>query len=601
MDPELYEAAASGNLNFLKRMDPNLHVFQVTKQQQNTVLHIAVKFKQVESCQQILNSSSSLLLKCNSKGESPLHVAAKIGCLEIAELLVDCAKQLQRDFESSGVSALRKQLRMVNLEEDTVLHVAVRNGHFAVAKCLMEADQGLLGLVNAANASPLCLAIGGGFSRIASLILGTFPKSLNGDINMKTALRSAVFHSQHDIVKILLENVPNSRNETDQIGWSPLHYAALFGDLKSTQLLLQGNSSTAYIVDQDGTSALHVAAFRGHTNVVELIVQCCPDVHEVTDKKGRTVLHVAVISGQEKMVRRILEMPRLQGIINEKDNEGNTALHLAVIYKRDNIITILARNRGMERAAVNNNLLTAYDIFSLQPRKLSLLTAKTHYWLRGTHGLPALQKWVNTNLKREMIGETEEKDTNILFARGKHDDTSISNTTNEASDETVKRSRLEIHLLIAMLIATVTFQAAFMVPGGYNEDGPDKGTAQSIQKAPFKAFLIFNTIAFIFSIATVYIQFATSKFSYYLRSRYASLAEVMIFIAVLGMLLAFASGMYVELANSNGLRLMGYIVVGCFLLVYYACWFLDPISMQIPGLQQPRKYLRDLLFRYGII
>ncbi|WRX24657.1 protein of unknown function DUF3447 - like 10 [Theobroma cacao] len=473
MDPELYEAAASGNLNFLKRMDPNLHVFQVTKQQQNTVLHIAVKFKQVEFCQHILISSSSLLLKCNSKGESPLH----IGCLEIAELLVDCAKQLQRDVESSGVSALRKPLRMVNLEKDTALHAAVRNGHFAVAKCLMEADQGLLGLVNAANASPLCLAIEGGFSRIASLILETFPKSLNGDINMKTALRSAVFHSQHDIVKILLENVPNSRNETDQIGWSPLHYAALYGDLKSTQLLLQGNSSTAYIVDQDGTSALHVAAFRGHTNVVELIVQCCPDVHEVTDKKGRTVLHVAVISGQEKMVRHILEMPRLCGIINEKDNEGNTALHLAVIYKRDNIVTILARNRGMERAAVNNNLLTAYDIFSLQPRKLSLLTAKIHYWLRGTHGLPALQKWVNTNLKREMIGETGE-DTNIFCSRD------------------------------------VTGICFWRVCGACQLQWP----------AP--------------------------------------------------------DGLYI---------------------VYYACWFLDPISMQIPGLQQPRKYLRDLLFRYGII
>ena len=195
----MYEAAASGDLNFLKRIDRNLDVLQVTKHQQNSVLHIAVKFKQLEFCRQILISSSSslLLIKYNSKGESALHVAAKIGCLEIAKLLVDWAKELCEDVESWGVNTIRELLRMVNLEKDTALHVAVRNGHFAVAKYLMETDQGLLDLVNDANVSPLCLAIDGGFFAIASFILEMFPKSLDGDINIKTALRSAVIHSQH--------------------------------------------------------------------------------------------------------------------------------------------------------------------------------------------------------------------------------------------------------------------------------------------------------------------------------------------------------------------------------------------------------------------
>ncbi|OMO96265.1 hypothetical protein COLO4_15393 [Corchorus olitorius] len=599
MNPELYEAAATGDINFLNRKDPKFDFFQVTEQQHNTVLHIAVKFKELEFCKQILcsSSSSSLLLKPNSKEETPFHVAAKIGCSDIAQLFVDCVKlkQLRGDIiESWGVNSLEQVLRMVNLENDTALHVAVRNGHFEVVKCFVEADPGLLGLVNGANASPLCLAMEGGFSRIAIFFLENFPNSLDfADIDIKAALRSAIIHSQHDIVKLILKRKPESRGETDEIGWTPLHYAALYGDLKTTQLLMQGNSKAAFILDQDGTSALHVAAFRGHINVVELLLQSCPDIHEVTDNKRRTLVHVAVISGQEKMVRHILGMPRLVGIINEKDKDGNTALHLAVIYKRDKIIAILAQNRGMERAAMNNDMFTAYDIFSHQPRKLSFLVAKIHYRLRGTHGLPALQNWVNTKLKKEMIGETtDQKDRNFLFTGRKEDDNSAN------SDEIEKtRSRLEIHLLIAMLIATVTFQAAFTMPGGYKDDG----TPQFMQNPAFKSFIIFNSIAFIFSVATVFIQFATSKFSYYMRSRYSRLAEVMIFIAVVAMLLAFASGMYVELASSIGLSLVAYILVACFLLIYYACWFVDPISMHIPGLQQPRKYIRDLLFHYGII
>ncbi|XWS42530.1 hypothetical protein CRYUN_Cryun16bG0022500 [Craigia yunnanensis] len=208
MDPKLYETSASGDIDFLKRMDRNLDVFQVTKQQKNTVLHIAVKFKQLEFCR----------LRERATGE----------------------------VESWGVNVIREMLRMVNLEKDTALHLAVRNGHFEVAKFLMEADQVLWGLVNNANASPFCLVIEGGFFRIANFIPEMFPQSIDGDINIKTALHSAVIHSQH----------------------------ALYGELKSTQRLLQGNSSTAYIVDQYGTSALHVAAFRGHINVVELLVQC---------------------------------------------------------------------------------------------------------------------------------------------------------------------------------------------------------------------------------------------------------------------------------------------------------------------------------------
>ncbi|XVF42244.1 hypothetical protein PTKIN_Ptkin01aG0345300 [Pterospermum kingtungense] len=597
MDPELYEAAASGDLNFLKRIERKLDVLQVTKHQQNTVLHIAVKFKQVEFCKQILKSSSTslLLTKSNSKGESALHVAAQVGCLEIAKLVVDCTKELG---VGGDVENGREELRMVNQEKDTALHVAVRNGHFAVAKYLIEADQGLFDTINDANVSLLCLAIDGGFSQIANFILEMFPNSPDGEINIKTALHSAVIHSQHDTVKLLLEKIPNSRNGTDRVGWTPLHYAALFGDLKSTKLLLQGPSSTAYIVDQDGTSAVHVAAFRGHINVVELLVQHCPDIHEVTDNKGRTLLHVAVIGGQGKMVKRILEMPMLLGIINEKDNDGNTALHLAVINKRDYIITLLARNREMDGDMLNNNLFTASDIFSLQPRKTSFLVEKIRFWLQETHGLPFIQEWINTKIKTKMIGETDQKDTNILLSSGKEDQTGISTATLQ---EAKRKNRLEVQLLIAMLIATVTFQAAFTVPGGYKDDGPNEGTAQFTQKAAFKAFVVFDTIAFVFSTATVLIQFATARQSNYSRSRYASLAAVMIFVAVLGMSLAFASGLYVEVANSLGLRSIAYVMVATLFCVYQAIKLVDPLGPKTPRNKRRGKYLRDLLFRYGII
>uniref|UniRef100_A0A2N9GTX4 PGG domain-containing protein n=1 Tax=Fagus sylvatica TaxID=28930 RepID=A0A2N9GTX4_FAGSY len=59
----------------------------------------------------------------------------------------------------------------------------------------------------------------------------------------------------------------------------------------------------------------------------------------------------------------------------------------------------------------------------------------------------------------------------------------------------------ETHLLVATLIATVSFTATFTVPGGYQSQGVDEGLAVLGKSAAFGAFLIANTLAFGLSIS----------------------------------------------------------------------------------------------------
>jgi hypothetical protein len=69
----------------------------------------------------------------------------------------------------------------------------------------------------------------------------------------------------------------------------------------------------------------------------------------------------------------------------------------------------------------------------------------------------------------------------------------------------------ESQLVVAALIATVTFAAAFTLPGGYkNDQGPNKGTPILAKKTVFIVFVISDTISLMLSILAVFVHFLIS-------------------------------------------------------------------------------------------
>ncbi|PQP98807.1 hypothetical protein Pyn_35571 [Prunus yedoensis var. nudiflora] len=151
--------------------------------------------------------------------------------------------------------------------------------------------------------------------------------------------------------------------EADAIGWTPLHYAALKGNLEATELLLLGkhDGSASYMLDKSGMSALHVAAFAGHEEVMEKLIRRHPDICDLVNHKGQTALHIAVLAGQETVVKYILKEPNLAGIIHEKDQDGNTALHLAAINQDYKIMKLLVADGRLDNTAINRLKRTLKD------------------------------------------------------------------------------------------------------------------------------------------------------------------------------------------------------------------------------------------------
>ncbi|XP_060672211.1 uncharacterized protein LOC107404581 isoform X2 [Ziziphus jujuba] len=374
MDKTVFEAAASGDQRLIERLirlgdvDPNqqwqrdIDPNQVVTPHNNTILHIAVRFNQQDITQRVSRLCPQLLVRTNADGDSPLHIAAKIGNREIVQRLIGGFRD---------VEIRRAALRMKNLkEEDTALHVAVKNGHFGVVQLLTQNDPELLNLVNKANESPLFLAVEGSFLDIARHILNFGEASCHG-FNGMNALHTAVVRAHHagmlecqaselslERIRRLLSNfylyagdhcINTLRNQTH-----PQTYRAHVGNQEATKLLLHSfPTRIAYLRDNQGMSALHIAAKQGHVNVMEEIIDRSPDACESIDNRGSNPLHVAIANAKLNVVRFILNEPRLDSLINAADNEGNTPLHLAARSDRRSIITILVNDSRVNKKAQN--------------------------------------------------------------------------------------------------------------------------------------------------------------------------------------------------------------------------------------------------------
>jgi ankyrin repeat protein len=79
-----------------------------------------------------------------------------------------------------------------------------------------------------------------------------------------------------------------SPNARDEGGMTPLHYAALHGNLNAAEALIKHSDVNAR--DKDGQTPLHLALEYGHCNVALLLIEFGADVN-VADKNGVRPIH----------------------------------------------------------------------------------------------------------------------------------------------------------------------------------------------------------------------------------------------------------------------------------------------------------------------
>ena len=149
--------------------------------------------------------------------------------------------------------------------------------------------------------------------------------------------------------------------------------------------------------------------------------------------------------------------------------------------------------------------------------------------------------------------------------------TNIYNLRRQAHAEVTKRTRKDIKSLtqtytgntslVAILIATITFAAAFTLPGGYSTDSGNEGLPIMSRKFAFKAFLISDALAMCSSLAVAFIcviaKWEDLEFLLY----YRSFTKKLMWFAYIATTTAFATGLFTVVAP----RLLWLAIVVCVL------------------------------------
>ncbi|KAJ8774022.1 hypothetical protein K2173_009453 [Erythroxylum novogranatense] len=492
-----------------------------------------------------------LLWKTNSDGETPLHLAACLGYTDVLAVLIDECATLEDDIEK-GVKAVTRLMGMTNEAEDTALHLAVRQNHLdVVEKLLSKSDQYQLNNAiqygpNNAGETPLYLAAERGFQRVVhALLKNSGASQVDGGPNGKTALHAAAIRGDAVITKMILEDAEKSKSlpkKEDDKGWIPLHYAADLGSLAVVILLLDANVSLAYKpTKKEKMVALHLAARTGSAPVMAELICRCPSCCDLVDDRGRNVIHFAIESGKKEAIKYVLNNPFLNRLLNKNDDQGNPPLHLLRQYSYTHFKAFNSKNRN-----ALDIILPIYDL------------------VNNRRGFVERLKKPGTRARQRHVEEEDKAEGTMISSK----------EANEAMRNdllSLMRDARQSHLVVATLIATVTFAAGFTLPGGYKDAGdPEEGGAILTRRRAFQAFVISDTVALMLSIAAILLYFLLAKVSLTSERVFSvfGIATDLVVYATVAMVVAFLSGMYSVLLHSSLLAISVCVVGGFF---FVAC------------------------------
>ncbi|XP_042501938.1 protein ACCELERATED CELL DEATH 6-like [Macadamia integrifolia] len=455
-----------------------------------------------------------LMTMRNSEEETALHEAARVGCIEIADLIFQKQddlitvrnklgatpifeaaafgqeKMLRFFFNKRSYSGNYDDLRR-NSDGSTILHAAVLGEFYGLALLIMETYPDLCLAPNETGITALHL-------------LAQSPSSFrSGTIYSWLNLGSSTFISLEILAVTIYSCVPIDVSECIKEDPEDPHqglygrmkqlFKSLFRSLPWLKQVIdakQKHKNALEVVkrlvatkskldptlkyyenhgdEDEGEDPLLQATKFGIIEIVQVILEEFPDAIEVRDKiSGKNMLHLVAEFRQDKIFE-FLQSQKLPTITTKMllqvDKKENTPLHLAAKYgfhQRRHVIPILNLMPSEMFWFKHIRQISPRQIYHLQNAKSQTpqeLFDKTHYDL-----LQKSEKWVKENAG--------------------------------------------VYMVISTLIASLMFTAAFTVPGGFNSD---TGLPVLIHNKYLLPYFRLVSLSLFFSLATL----ATSLYTH---------------------------------------------------------------------------------------
>ncbi|XP_048133718.1 ankyrin repeat-containing protein ITN1-like isoform X3 [Rhodamnia argentea] len=281
----------------------------------------------------------------------------------------------------------------------------------------------------------------------------------------------------------------------DSQGLTPLHLAAAKGYLNIVASLLRVSPELCFVRDKYERNPLHVAAMKGHVDVLECLVRARPDAAHSVVEHGQTILHLCVKHNRQEALKLLIDkLGNDHQFINSCDEYGNTILHLAAADRQAKTILFLT-NKGVNPNITNSKGFTALALLTqgCSMERASEITDSAPQILENHD--PSRRTVHASNMVtafRPPVAEENKKERKRKWQNSMH----------------------KTLMVVAILLATMAFQAGMTPPGGIwdndfegnaNHTAHFAGDSVMAQRYPgrYKVFIAFNTISFIASLSII--------------------------------------------------------------------------------------------------
>lgn len=152
----------------------------------------------------------------------------------------------------------------------------------------------------------------------------------------------AVIGNNEAIVDLLLQyGADPSVQSNDEIGLTPMHIAAMSGQLNLIQKFLQKSPRSLNAVDKSNATPIMSASLYNQYKALELLLDNGANPNIKEHGRFRTVLHVALTGDNEGCYYEIAKLILSRGCdVNAQDSMGYTVLHMAVTMGDEDLCSL---------------------------------------------------------------------------------------------------------------------------------------------------------------------------------------------------------------------------------------------------------------------